>query len=184
VVRTPYSAEPFHRLGIEGLRKSDDLASNGWFEAERGTRQCDVSSPIRWSAVCDILLRARRIQKKNEHVKPAAASIDGVGILVDIWPRFSDTYISAHVFGLGDPTYLLRHRTLYVHGPSWTPIEVRMNTEWPIKVLGVLIVLDLSGISQLETRSLNYRKGETHCNAVPQKWRGRCMQSSQYLFRG
>ena len=65
----------------------------------------------------------------------------------------------AYVFGFGDPTGFLRKHTLYVHGPGWTPIEVHLNTEGPMKVLGVLLDSDLSGTSQLETTKIRLQKG-------------------------
>jgi hypothetical protein len=45
-------------------------------------------------------------------------------------------YLATHifrvyVFGVGDPISFRQHRTLYVHGPDWTPIEVQHTEKDP-----------------------------------------------------
>jgi hypothetical protein len=64
----------------------------------------------------------------------------------------------AYVFAFGSPTNLMKHRTIRIHGPNWTPEDVTLRTEGLVKVLGVHLDLDLSGKSQLEITRKRLKK--------------------------
>ena len=65
----------------------------------------------------------------------------------------------AYVFAFGSPANLMKHRTIRIHGPNWTPEDITLRTEGPVKVLGVHLDLDLSGKSQLEITRKRLKKG-------------------------
>jgi hypothetical protein len=65
----------------------------------------------------------------------------------------------AYVFAFGSPTNIMKHRTIRIHGPNWTPEDVTLRTEGLVKVLGVHLNLDLSGKSQLEITRMRLKKG-------------------------
>jgi hypothetical protein len=64
----------------------------------------------------------------------------------------------AYVFAFGSPTNLMKHRTIRIHKPNWTPEDITLRTEGPVKVLGVHLDLDLSGKSQLEITRKRLKK--------------------------
>ena len=173
---------------MEGLQNPDDLGFQGTFEAERGTPQGDVSSPHSWTALYDILLRALRLQQERtfkEHGYFSFIADDLVSLgtstysiqqQADIVSAFSLIFgldlaskkFRAYIFSFGEPSSVLRNRTICIHGPGWTPEEVAFRTQGPVKVLGVHLDMDLSGSSQFAITKQRLRKGLTalRCHAA------------------
>ena len=178
-VRTPYSANIYNHRGLDGLEDPDEHGFCGTFHAERGTPQGDVSSPISWTALYDILLRALRLQKEQTFQESGFFSCFADDLIsmgtstyslqqqADLVSAFSLIFgldlathkFRAYVFSFGSPTNLMKHRTIRIHGPNWIPEDVTLRTEGPVKVLGVHLDLDLSGKSQLEITRMRLKKG-------------------------
>ena len=171
--------EPHTQRGLDGLEDPDEHGFCGTFHAKRGTPQGDVFSPISWTALYDILLRALRLQKEQTFQETGFFSCFAYDLIsmgtstyslqqqTDIVSAFSLIFgldlatqkFRAYVFFFGSPTNLMKHRTIRIYRPNWTPENVTLRTERPVKVLGVHLDLDLSGKSQLEITRMRLRKG-------------------------
>jgi hypothetical protein len=64
-VRTAYSVNIFNHQRLDDFEDPDEHGFCGTFHAKRGTPQGDVSSPISWTTLYDILLKALRLQKER-----------------------------------------------------------------------------------------------------------------------
>jgi hypothetical protein len=80
MVKSDLSQEMWEERGREGIgSREEDIPS---FEAKRGTGQGDVTSPLNWDCLYDILLRALRIGGENDfRIRASDQRITSVGDL-------------------------------------------------------------------------------------------------------
>jgi len=171
VVRSEWAWDTWTEHGHGGFPDT----SQDSFQPARGTGQGDVSSPLTWTAVFDILLTALDLDRPESDPFPLhgptgaldapdiayaddllsfSGSLPGLQRKADLVSAFTVTFglqlaiPKLRVFRtpVGAPTPAAR---LTVHTAPWTPHQVPLLSEGTIKCLGVLYSLDHSPAPQL-----------------------------------